>query len=65
MIIRHDLQMVFVHVPKCAGKEIRRVLKEGVAKKDLVELWDYEYNEKLCRYVDRAHLVTTDMRHYS
>ena len=32
MIIRHDLNLVFVHVPKCAGKEIRDVLVTGAAE---------------------------------
>ena len=64
MIIRHDLKLVFVHVPKCAGKEIRRILKSTSEKQDVEELWNFEYNKVLDRYVDLAHLPMSDLRSY-
>ena len=41
MIIRHDLNLVFVHVPKCAGKEIRDVLVTGAAEGAAESLFNY------------------------
>lgn len=63
MIIRHDLKLVFIHVPKCAGKEIRKILKIGANTNNSKELWNYSYSKKLHRYVDMAHLPLSDLKH--
>ena len=58
MIIRHDLELVFIHVPKCGGKEVRNVLKTGIkSSSDCKELFNFEYDKKTRRYVDLAHLA--------
>ena len=64
MIIRHDLRLLFIHVPKCAGKQLRWILKTTNDQSAIEELWNYEYNEDLERYVDMAHLPLSDLRHY-
>ena len=64
MIIRHDLKIVFLHVPKCAGKQLRCIFKTTKDKSFVEELWNYEYNKYLERYVDMAHLPMSDLRHY-
>ena len=64
MIIRHDLQLVFIHVPKCAGKQLRWIFKTTSNKDAVEELWNYEHSATLDRYVDLAHLPLTDLRHY-
>lgn len=63
MLIRHDLQLVFVHVPKCAGKELRQVLSHGTPEGCLESLFDYAFNHELHRYLDLAHLPLSDLRH--
>ena len=64
MIIRHDLKLIFVHVPKCAGKQVRWIFKQGAKPDAIEELWNYEHNSILNRYVDRAHLPLSDFRAY-
>jgi len=64
MIIRHDLSLVFIHVPKCAGKKLRWIFKQGAKPQDIDELWNYEHNSILDRYVDLAHLPLSDLRTY-
>lgn len=64
MIIRHDLKIVFIHIPKCAGKEIRKIMKHGSTSHNCTEMWNYEYNNTVERYVDRAHLPMSDLRVY-
>ena len=61
MIIRHDLKLVFIHVPKCAGKQLREILKTGSDEKNLTELWNFSYLEIMHRYVDMAHLPISDI----
>lgn len=64
MLIRHDLRLVFLHVPKCAGKEIRSLLVETAPAGSLRELWNYSYSSILHRYVDLAHLPLQDLRSF-
>lgn len=65
MIIRHDLKLIFLHVPKCAGTAIRRVFREGSSDPaNVQEFWNYSFNDVLERYVDRAHLPLSDFRSY-
>jgi hypothetical protein len=64
MIIRHDLRLAFLHIPKCAGKSLRQLFKRGGEASSTTELWDYHYNRKLHRYVDLAHLPADDLAHF-
>lgn len=63
MLIRHDLQLVFLHIPKCAGKELRQVLSQDCPEGCLESLFDFEFCPELHRYVDLAHLPVCDLRH--
>lgn len=63
MLIRHDLELVFLHVPKCAGKELRRVLGHDSPEGCLESLFNYGYSAELGRYIDLAHLPLADLRH--
>ena len=54
---------MFVHVPKCAGKEIRDVLVTGAAEGAAESLFNYSYCSRLRRYVDLAHLPMDDLVH--
>ena len=65
MIIRHDLKLVFLHVPKCAGKKIRWIFKHCGTDRSVEEYWNYKHSSVLNRYVDMAHLPMSDMRHYN
>ena len=60
MIIRHDLKLVFVHVPKCAGKTLRKLFRLG-ADDQSVELFNYGHSAALNRYVDFAHMPLADL----
>lgn len=65
MLICHEWKLIFLHVPKCAGTEIRAVLKAKAPLGSVVSFFDFEYNHILRRYVDLAHLPLMDLRHYS
>ncbi len=64
MIIRHDLELVFLHVPKCAGKELREILLIGAAADQGEELFNFAYSPILHRHVDLAHLPLADLVHW-
>ncbi len=64
MILRHDLRVAFLHIPKCAGNSLRQLFKRGGEANSTTELWDYHYNRKLHRYVDLAHLPADDLAHF-
>jgi hypothetical protein len=64
MIIRHDLKLVFLHVPKCAGKELREVFLAGAPEGAYESLFDFAYSTRLHRYVDLAHLPMADLVHW-
>jgi len=64
MILRHDLELVFLHIPKCAGQSLRRWFKLGSNDSNCSELWNYAYSRKLHRYVDLAHLPADDLVHF-
>lgn len=61
MIIRHDLKLVFLHVPKCAGKELRKLFRVAAKDNSIEELFNYGYSVALNRYVDFAHLPLSDL----
>lgn len=64
MIIRHDLELVFLHIPKCAGKKLRWIFKNCGKHREVEEYWNYSHSSILNRYVDMAHLPMSDIRHY-
>lgn len=64
MIICHDLKLVFLHVPKCAGTALRRVFKQQTIVGSSVAFFDFSYSQILRRHVDLAHLPLMDLRHY-
>jgi hypothetical protein len=64
MILRHDLQLAFLHIPKCAGKSLRNLFKLESNINNCTDLWNYSYSHKVHRYVDRAHLPSDDLVHF-
>ena len=63
MIVDHDLQLVLLHVPKCAGTALRRAFLEDGAERQVENLFDFSYDPVLKRQVDRAHRPLMDLRH--
>ena len=61
MIIRHDLKLVFLHVPKCAGKELRKLFRLGADEQSIEQLFNYGHSTVLDRYVDYAHMPLSDL----
>lgn len=59
MIISHKHKFVFIHIPKCAGSSIRRRLLE--LDPDAESYWDREWDHRLGRYVDCAHMPLADL----
>lgn len=64
MIIRHDLELVFLHVPKCAGKQLRELFLLDSEPAAVENLFNYSYSTVLHRYVDLAHLPMADLIHW-
>lgn len=64
MIICHDLRMVFLHIPKCAGTALRTALENVCNRSSIVSLFDFDYSHRLRRHVDLAHLPLDDFRHF-
>ena len=63
MIVDHDLKLVVLHVPKCAGTALRRAFLEDGADR-LIESWfDFSYDPVLQRQVDMAHRPLMDLHH--
>ena len=65
MLICHEWKVVFLHVPKCAGTALRRLLERQATPGSTVAFFDFAYNHTLRRHVDLAHLPLMDLRHYS
>ena len=63
MIIDHDLRLVLLHVPKCAGTALRRAFMEDNSR-DVVSLFDFQFSTVLQRQVDLAHMPLMDLRHF-
>lgn len=63
MIICHDLRLVFLHIPKCAGTALRSIFEQETVAGSSVAFFDFGYSHILRRYVDRAHLPLMDLRH--
>ena len=64
VIISHDLRVVFIHVPKCAGTALRKVFQSESSPGGSVSLFDFAYSHVLRRYVDLAQLPLMDFRHF-
>ncbi len=64
MIIRHDLKLVFLHVPKCAGKELRELFSHDARPEHCVSMFNFAYSPVLHRHVDLAHLPMADLVHW-
>ncbi|WP_028953339.1 sulfotransferase family 2 domain-containing protein [Synechococcus sp. CC9616] len=64
MIIDHSLRLVFLHVPKCAGTNLRQAFLEAAEGRDVVSLFDFSFSQVLQRQVDLAHLPLMDLRHF-
>ena len=63
MIVDHDLKLVVLHVPKCAGTSLRRAFIEDGSNRAVENLFDFEFDPVLKRQVDRAHRPLMDLRH--
>lgn len=64
VLVLHPIKTVFLHVPKCSGKEVRKVFQDSFTENEVQALWGYEYSNILHRYVDLAHLPLSDLRNY-
>ena len=59
MIISHTYKFVFVHIPKCAGKSVRRhILK---ADPEAERRWGWAWDDRYQRFVDMAHRPLLDL----
>jgi len=63
VIIDHGLQLVLLHVPKCAGTSLRRAFLEDSGSRTIENHFDFEFDPVIKRQVDRAHLPLMDLRH--
>ena len=64
MIIRHDLELIFLHVPKCAGKELREIFLINSRPHNTEDFFNFVYSPILHRHVDLAHLPMDDLAHF-
>ena len=63
MIIDHDLKLVVLHIPKCAGTALRKAFLEDGADRRMESWFDFGYDPVLKRQVDLAHRPLMDLRH--
>ena len=63
MIVDHDLKLVVLHIPKCAGTALRRAFLEDGADRRTESWFDFSYDPVLKRQVDLAHRPLVDLRH--
>ena len=63
MIVDHDLKLVVLHIPKCAGTALRRAFLEDGADRRTESWFDFSYDPVLKRQVDLAHRPLMDLRH--
>nr|WP_163025776.1 sulfotransferase family 2 domain-containing protein [Chachezhania antarctica] len=59
MIISHTYRFVFLHIPKCAGKSVRRYIM--TADPSAVSYWGWDWDERFQRFVDMAHRPLLDL----
>jgi hypothetical protein len=63
VIVDHDLKLVVLHIPKCAGTALRRAFLEDGAERRIESWFDFGYDPVLKRQVDLAHRPLMDLRH--
>ncbi len=63
MIVDHDLKLVVLHIPKCAGTALRKAFLEDGADRRMESWFDFGYDPVLKRQVDLAHRPLMDLRH--
>ena len=63
MIVDHGLQLVLLHVPKCAGTALRRAFLDDAGSRTIEDHFDFEFDPVIKRQVDRAHRPLMDLRH--
>jgi len=62
MLISKKFKLVYVHIPKCAGIGLRKKLTD--LDPDCINFWSWEWDKKLSRYIDKAHMALSDCLHY-
>ncbi len=57
MIVDHGLELVLLHVPKCAGTSLRRAFLEDAEAggREVLSCFDFTFDTILQRQVDLAH----------
>lgn len=65
MIVDHGLELVLLHVPKCAGTSLRRAFLEDAeaSQREVLSCFDFAFDTILQRQVDLAHRPLMDLRH--
>ena len=63
MIVDHDLKLVVLHVPKCAGTALRQAFLEDGADRNMESWFDFKFDPVLKRQVDLAHRPLMDLHH--
>ena len=65
MIVDHGLELVLLHVPKCAGTSLRRAFLEDAKAggREVLSCFDFAFDTILQRQVDLAHRPLMDLRH--
>lgn len=62
MIIIHELSLIIIHNPKCAGKALRDAFLALDA--DVATFWHWSFSVQLGRHIDMAHLPLNLLRDY-
>jgi hypothetical protein len=65
VIVDHGLELVLLHVPKCAGTALRKAVLDdaNACGREVVSCFDFAYDPVLQRQVDLAHRPLMDLRH--
>jgi len=63
MIISHNKKFVFIHIPKVAGKTVRKLLHEY--NDHSIRYWGFQKETPLERGIDRAHIPLIDLKTFS
>lgn len=59
MIVSHQFETVFMHIPKCAGTSIRQMLGRG--DPECEKMWGYRFLPRHQRFGDSAHIPLVDL----
>ena len=59
MIVDHGLELVLLHVPKCAGTSLRQAFLEDAKAggREVLSCFDFAFDTILQRQVDLAHIT--------